>query len=94
MSTTPLAEMNGSASHSVSFFRGTCWVLLLALVLRIGCLILNPMIGADSLYFLQTARHFSNGEWEQALIHPYHPLTSLLVSLADKVHNSPYLKRA
>lgn len=60
-------------------------ILLVALLVRLGCWVQSPLIGADSARFLSAAKAFEQGRMLDGVRDAYHPLTGYLISLTHRV---------
>ena len=62
-------------------------ILLVALVPRLISLVRNPLIGADSSRFLQSAERFEEGDYRGMIDDSYHPLTASFIGTLNLVQN-------
>ena len=60
-------------------------IVLLAFVLRAVMALRTSAMFEDGPHFLDIANRFSNGDFEAALAHPYHPLYSAVTALTNVV---------
>ncbi|MEE8142963.1 MAG: glycosyltransferase family 39 protein [Planctomycetota bacterium] len=67
--------------------RAVVAILLVALVPRLISLVRNPLIGADSYRFLQSAERFEEGDYRGMLDDSYHPLTASIIGTLNQFQN-------
>lgn len=62
-------------------------VILLAVTVRVVCVVRAPLIGTDSWRFLSAAENIENGDHLAASTDSYHPMTAFLIAGANRVQS-------
>jgi 4-amino-4-deoxy-L-arabinose transferase-like glycosyltransferase len=67
----------------------TKWILLalfgLALLVRLGVALNTYVISSDGPLYIEAASYYYNGEFKQAVSHPYHPVYPFLMSVVYRI---------